>query len=288
MINDLDATRAGLSQALALHHGKAFTLTVEGQNFLAGSQVYVGASALPTTYVRDSVLTALVSKSVLRTRGNHAVTVVNPGGETSNAINLMVAQRGDVNGNGQITMGDALRTALTVSGLVRPPLPQELGDFNLNGTANIGDALALALFAAGVNPNRPVPQVTSVSPLPVNPGTELTIRGSGFAGTNVDNEVLFTTSAGMTRKTPTSSSIDSLIVMVPLDAISGEMQVSRLDAPGGQCDISSPGVRFLQAALADQNPARLQRLAGKHGDTDRSGFRPCSHVEHGIVYCFGR
>jgi hypothetical protein len=77
----------GLSPAFADAGGAAFTLTVNGSGFISGSTVYWGTSALTTTYVSATQLTASVTTAQIPTVGTIAVTVQTPapGGSTSNS-----------------------------------------------------------------------------------------------------------------------------------------------------------------------------------------------------------
>jgi hypothetical protein len=67
----------------------AFTLTVNGSNFVSGAQVIFGGAALNTTFVSASKLTATGTQS---TAGTVAVSVSNPnpGGSTSSSLNVQV------------------------------------------------------------------------------------------------------------------------------------------------------------------------------------------------------
>lgn len=83
----------GISPAFANAGGAAFTLTVTGSGFVASSTVDWGTSALTTTYVSATQLTAQVPATDLATGGVAvAVTVVTPapGGGTSNAFQFEV------------------------------------------------------------------------------------------------------------------------------------------------------------------------------------------------------
>ncbi len=68
--------------------GASFTLTVNGSNFVSNSKVHLNNSALATTFVSSTQVTATVPSSDIRTAGIASVTVVNaaPGGGTSNAM----------------------------------------------------------------------------------------------------------------------------------------------------------------------------------------------------------
>ena len=70
----------------------AFTLTINGTNFVAASVVNFGGSALATTFVNSTQLTATIPAASVASTGTSAVTVTNPapGGGTSNAINFTI------------------------------------------------------------------------------------------------------------------------------------------------------------------------------------------------------
>ena len=80
--------------------GAAFTLTINGTNFVAGSMVNFGGSALATTYVNPTQLTAAIPAASIASTGTPAVTVTNPapGGGTSKAINFTIT--GTTSGSG--------------------------------------------------------------------------------------------------------------------------------------------------------------------------------------------
>ncbi|PYS27713.1 MAG: hypothetical protein DMG11_15490 [Acidobacteria bacterium] len=234
-INDLAATPPGLSQAVVPFLGGPFTLVVNGQN-LQGGVVSVDAVGVGTGFVAafPTELSADITTDILSSPGARGVSVTKPGSLISNIVNLNVVRHGDVNSNGSVTIADALVTALTVGGIVKPPLPMSIGDVNLNASANIGDALEIALLAGRMKADWDVPQVSSVSPAPAMRGNTLTITGTGFAATPSDNLVFFTVpNNGAVRVIPTAGTVTTLTVMVPNDALSGPMQVYRRDVPLG-------------------------------------------------------
>lgn len=83
---------ASLTPALTKAGSAAFTLTIQGSNFLSSSTVYWGSTALATTYVSASQLTAQVPASAINATGACAVTVATPapGGGVSNAFAFQV------------------------------------------------------------------------------------------------------------------------------------------------------------------------------------------------------
>ena len=75
----------GLSPSSASAGGAAFTLTVNGSNFVSGATVQWGSTALTTTYVSATQLTAAVPASLIATAGTVAVTVTTPAGVSAAA-----------------------------------------------------------------------------------------------------------------------------------------------------------------------------------------------------------
>ena len=69
----------------------ACALTVTGANFLSGSQVMFGGTALATTFVGSTTLTTTVPAGLLATAGPVSVQVLNPGGSSSAALSFVVS-----------------------------------------------------------------------------------------------------------------------------------------------------------------------------------------------------
>jgi hypothetical protein len=92
-INDPLPTLGLLSPTTATAGGAAFTLTLTGTNFVAGTVVDWNGVALTTTFVSATEVTALVPAGDLATGGAILVTVFNPlpGGGTSAALTLTIA-----------------------------------------------------------------------------------------------------------------------------------------------------------------------------------------------------
>jgi YVTN family beta-propeller protein len=72
--------------------GAAFTLTIHGTNFVAGSMVNFGGSAPAATFVNSTQLSVAIPATTIASTGAPVVTVTNPapGGGTSNAINFII------------------------------------------------------------------------------------------------------------------------------------------------------------------------------------------------------
>src|SRR3970282_689284 len=86
-INNPVPTITSLAPSSALAGDPAFTLTVNGTNFVSGSVVRWNGSDRTTTFLSSTQLTAAIPASDLATAGTAQVTVFNPapGGGTSNA-----------------------------------------------------------------------------------------------------------------------------------------------------------------------------------------------------------
>ncbi len=72
--------------------GAAFTLTINGTNFVAASTVNFAGAAPATTFVSSTQLTAAIPAAAIASAGTAAVTVSNPapGGGTSSAMNFTI------------------------------------------------------------------------------------------------------------------------------------------------------------------------------------------------------
>ncbi len=229
-----------LSVNAASWYGSQFTLTVTGQSFINGAQVQFGSTLLAANFVSSTEISATVPSTALNGIGSTVVRVVNPSGELSSPVSFFVLERGDINHNRSVSIGDALVTALTVGGARQTdgtPYPQllpQVGDINLNGAVSIGDALVLARYTGGLDANFPIPTITSASSNPASAGAVITLTGSGFSATPELNQVVFTTAGdGITRAVPSAATPTSLTLTVPASAASGPIQVVRLDSPMG-------------------------------------------------------
>jgi 6-phosphogluconolactonase (cycloisomerase 2 family) len=82
--------------------GAAFTLTINGTNFVAASMVNFGGSTPATTFLSSTQLTAAIPAASIASTGTPAVTVTNPapGGGTSKAINFTITSGTITSGSG--------------------------------------------------------------------------------------------------------------------------------------------------------------------------------------------
>jgi hypothetical protein len=82
-----------LSPSSAAAGSAALTLNLTGTNFINGSVVNWNGTAIPTTFVSSSSLTASVASALLATAGTAAVNVLNPapGGGTSGSLTFTIS-----------------------------------------------------------------------------------------------------------------------------------------------------------------------------------------------------
>ncbi len=94
-VNNPAPAVSGLTPSSATAGGSAFTLAVDGSNFVSSSVVQWNGSNRPTTFVSSSRLTAAIPSSDIATSGTAQVTVLNPtpGGGASNASAFSIGQQ---------------------------------------------------------------------------------------------------------------------------------------------------------------------------------------------------
>jgi hypothetical protein len=214
---------SAISPTSAAAGSTALTLTVTGSDFVAASAIAWNGTALTTTFVSSTQLTALVPASDLTTAGNGSVTVVTapPGGGTSgtatftiNAVNPApslgtISPASATAGSNAITLtvtgsdfvaasevdwnGTALNTTYVSAAQLTATIPAS--DLATTGTASVtvvnpapGGGTSGALTFT-INPSNPLPTLSALSPpsaLAGATGFTLTVTGGGFvAGASV-------------------------------------------------------------------------------------------------------
>ncbi len=281
---------ASLAPASAVQNSGAFTLTVNGTNFISGSEVRWNGTARPTTFVSSTQLTASISATDLASTGTVSVTVTNPapGGGTSPASNFTitapnplpllislspatVVQGGaaftlTVNGNGfvngAIVRWDGQNRTTTLVSPTQLTAQINAGDIAGAGTAAVtvvnptpGGGISNALNVTITSPNNPAPTISSLSPSSVNVGAAsftLTVTGGNFiAGSQVEVN-------GAQRVTTYVSPTQLTATILAADvATAGILQVGvRTPAPGGGVTTTLPlNVNRPAPVLASLNPS---------------------------------
>ncbi len=113
-----------ISPTSATAGGSAFTLTVNGSNFVSGSVVSWNGSKLTTTFVSSTQLTASVPATDIATAGTAPIQVTNPtpGGGASNTasftISNLVPRLNSLSPTNVIVGGDAFTLTLNGSNFV--------------------------------------------------------------------------------------------------------------------------------------------------------------------------
>ncbi len=142
-----------LAPSSATAGGAAFTLTVNGTNFVNASTVNFAGAVKTTVFVSATQLTASVLAADIATAGTPAVTVTNPapGGGTSNSVNFTV------NANtGTFTLGGSTVTATAGASVMSTITVTPSGGF----LGNVNVTCPAAALPAGVT--------CSPSPLAIN------------------------------------------------------------------------------------------------------------------------
>jgi hypothetical protein len=233
-----------LSAMQATAGTSGFTMTISGNGFLPGSQVYWNELLVPATYVSFTQMTAVIPSSVLANPATAAITVVNsaPGGGASNPMIFGINPPAPVANN--ISPSSALAGAagftLTVSGSgfdgtsvvswKNAPLQTT---FVSPSTLTVQIPASYLVAAATVSVevtdtipggwpskrlqftvNNPTPQVISLAPSSVQVGSgasTLTVSGTGFvSGSQVylDGDPLTTAYVSASELTATVSKND--------------------------------------------------------------------------------
>ncbi|MGB7758864.1 MAG: Ig-like domain-containing protein, partial [Bryobacteraceae bacterium] len=120
---------SSLSPASTGSGGAAFTLTVNGANFVSGAVAEWNGAALSTSFVSAAELTASVPAALIGSAGTASVTVVNPGGATSAAATFTINATPSVH-------IDAPAPGATVSGTV------SVSGWAIDNASTVGTAIS--------------------------------------------------------------------------------------------------------------------------------------------------
>ena len=237
-----------VSPTTATVGGAAFTLTVNGLSFVAGSTVHWNGAARGTTFVGGTQLNAAIQAADLASAGTAQVTVVNPtpGGGTSSAITFTIQNAPPVgpvvaalspsslvagsaafdltvNGSGFLSgatvqwNGNARPTIFVSASALKAAIPA--ADVAVAGTAQVrvvnppgGGTSAAVAFAV----QNAAPVIAALDPSSVRVGSmgfDLTVTGTGFMqGATVQ--------WGGSNRTTTYVSATKLVAVVPATDIS--------------------------------------------------------------------
>jgi hypothetical protein len=257
---------AGLSPGSATV-GSAFTLTVNGTNFVNGSTVGFNGVSHSATFVSATQLRTQITATDTHASGTFPVTVVNPspGGGTSNAVNFTVncppiavtTYPSGLPTSSKVTA--AFNFLLQANGgtgsyqfvLSSGALPAGLkfssgGNPMISGIANTAGAYTFTFTATdsfGCTGSRTYTiTIDGATAAPTNVGTNVTVTPGGIGGTTVTYGTV--TAPGTTTATP----IDlSLIGQSPKDGNISPTAIGSLP-PGYQLDENSYAVDVATSA----------------------------------------
>ena len=232
-------TIASLAPATAVAGSGAFTLTVNGTGYFSGSVVNFNGTALATTLISATQLTAAVPASAVATAGAYAVTVSNPapGGGTSAsatftitvpapAITSFTPTSGPVGTTVTVTGTNftgatgATLNGLAVANFMAMSATSVMFDVPTGATSGLiavttpgGTATSTGSFT--VVPTVVTPTIATLTPnsqVVGGPAVTLTIAGTGFTATATVN-------FNGVSYAQTSSTATSLVVTIPAAAL---------------------------------------------------------------------
>jgi uncharacterized protein (TIGR03437 family) len=278
-VNVPTPTISGLSPSTMNAGGAAFTLTVNGTNFLSGATVSWNGTALTTTFVSATQLTAAVPASLITNTGSANITAANAGGTASTAATFTIgvptptitslspasaAATGPaftltVNGTNFLSgavvtwNSTALTTTFVSSTQVTAAVPMNLiaspGSANITATNSGGSASTVTTLPINI----PTPTISSLNPTSANAGGSdfmLTVNGTGFlSGATVqwNGTGLTTTFVSNTQLTAT--------VMAALIASGGSASVTVANSGGNTSTATSFSITIPTPTITSLNPA---------------------------------
>jgi hypothetical protein len=170
-VNNPLPTLTSLAPSSGTAGGAAFTLTINGTNFVTNSTAQWNGSARTTTFVNSGQVTAAITAADIASSGTGSVTVVSPApvGGTSNALTFTITDFSMANASGSktITAGQAAMYTINASGT----------GGNFPGTVTLSASGLPPLTTASFNPQTLTPGAGTVSST-----LTLTTTARGIAG----------------------------------------------------------------------------------------------------------
>ncbi|MBS1831858.1 MAG: hypothetical protein JST65_04050, partial [Acidobacteria bacterium] len=279
----VNLTLTSLDPSRATAGGAAFPLTLTGTGFISGASVSFGSTPVTTSFGSATSLTAQIPASAILNAGTIQVTVANPDGARSNAVQFVVESNVPtitrlnpntiVAGSGEVTVavtgggyvsgsivqvnGNGVQTSFGSSSALEAVIPANFTNAVGTLSVRVVNPGNVQSNAANFAVTAPTPAITRVVPGSINAGSSvpvtLAITGTGFVnGSSVQfNGNGIETSFG---------SATSLTAVVPASALATAGNATiRVVNPG---DIPSNTVQFVIAgdfSITSVNPATLVR-----------------------------
>ncbi|MBB5066078.1 chitobiase/beta-hexosaminidase C-terminal domain-containing protein [Granulicella mallensis] len=236
---------SSISPTFASAGGAAFTLTVNGTNFVSGSTVQWSGTALATTYGSATQLTAAVPASLIASAGTANVTVaqasgvsaattftINNVGPTITALNPSSGAAGtsvtitgtNFTGATAVNFGATPATSFNVNSAtsITAVAPAGSGTVDVKVVAPNGTSATAAADQFTYSANAPT--VTGISPAsgPSAGGTSVTITGTNFTGATAVNfgatpatSLTVNSATSITAVSPAGSGTVDITVVTP-------------------------------------------------------------------------
>ena len=230
---------SSLVPATANAGGPAFTLTVNGSNFVSGSTVRWNGASRPTTFVSSTRLTAAIAAADIASAGTAQVSVANPGGATSGASAFTVSASGSCNYPAWVQ-----GQQYAAGAIVNYNGSLYIAKFDNPGYNPTISTYFWAPYTCGSTPPPSAPAISSLVPASATaggPAFTLTVNGSNF----VSGAVVRWNGASRTTGFSSSTQLTAAITAADI-ASAGSAQVSVAN-PGGATSgastftVSAPG-----------------------------------------------
>jgi hypothetical protein len=283
---------SNLAPASAIAGDPAFTLTVNGTNFVNGSVIKWNGANRTTTFVNATQLTTQISAADIQSVGTATVAVLNaaPGGGTSDPATFSVLKSNDVPSIGTLSPLSAIAGGpaftLTVNGSNFFTGSTVKFNGNDRGTSFVNDTQVTAQITAAdiesagtfhitvfnpapggglsnsvdftVEQPNPVPSVSTLTPASATTGDAaftLTVNGSNF----IDGSVVRWNGSARTTSFISSTQLTSQITAADIQAAgTNQVTVFNPEPVGGE----SNAVNFAVANPPD--PAKLEFSAANY------------------------
>jgi hypothetical protein len=284
--NPLPALKS-ISPSSATAGGASFTLTVDGAGFISASLVNWSGSALATTYVRATQLTATVPASDIATAGTAQITVTNPepGGGMSSAqlfsINPAVpgaSLSGKTLSFGNIPQGSssvAQSVTLTNSGTAALAITSIAAAGNFSETNTCGSSLAIRAncqISVTFIPASAAPIAGTLTIADNAPNSPQTV---GLSGTGILPVSIGAASSGSTSATVSSGSTATYnLSLIGAAGFNGSVSLSCGGAPEyASCSVNPTLVNVSTGGAANFTVTVTTTSSGSAALTRNSSLR---------------